>query len=170
MTAQDCNQMHAPRLNRMPVILPAEKVNIKSPVRVYIVEDSEIIRIRLASLFAEIEGLELVGQAGSVKVATADILRLQPDVVLLDIKLTDGNGLDMLESLRALGMKVKAIVMTFDPYHLYRKRASELGAIHFIDKAKDLGNIQLILEQIVAEQYVSLNCVTTGEIRACRQD
>jgi len=125
-------------------------------MRAFIVERSEVVRSRLVLLLAEMEWLELVGQAGSVKIATKNILRLQPDVVLLDIKLPDGNGLDMLESLQAQGLKSRAIVMTFDPYHLYRMRAMELGAIHFIDKAKELGNIRLILEQMVTEQNMTL--------------
>lgn len=125
-------------------------------MRAYIVEKSETILCRLASLFAEIEGLELVGQAGSIKVATDNILRLQPDVVLLDIKLPDGNGLDMLESLQAQGLKAKAIVMTFDPYHLYRMKAMKLGAVHFIDKAKEIENIRSLLEQLIAEQHPTL--------------
>ena len=125
-------------------------------MRAYIVEDSEIVRVRLALLLAKIEGVELVGQAGSVRVATENILRLQPDVALVDIKLSDGNGLDLLESIQVQGLKTMAIVMTFDPHPQYRKRAMELGVAHFIDKAKELGNIQLILGQMVAEQHVIL--------------
>lgn len=125
-------------------------------MRAYIVEDSEIVRVRLALLLARIEGLELVGQAGSVRVATENILRLQPEVALVDIKLPDGNGLDLLESIRVQGLKTMAIVMTFDPHPQFRKRAMEIGVAHFIDKAKELGNIQLILGQMVAEQHVTL--------------
>lgn len=119
-------------------------------MRAYIVERSQIVRSRLASLLAEIEGLDLVGQAGSVRDATENILVLQPDVVLIDIKLPDGSGLDMLESLRAQGLKAKVIVITLDLYPLYRKRAMELGAIHFIDKARELEKIRPILVQLVA--------------------
>ena len=125
-------------------------------MRAYIIENSEIVRGRLAFMLAEIEWLELVGQAGSIKAATENIFRLQPDVVLLDIKLSDGNGLDLLESLQAQGLKTRAIVMTFDPHPQFRKRAMELGAVCFIDKAKELGNIRLMLGQMVAEQHVFL--------------
>ena len=125
-------------------------------MRVYIVERSEIVRSRLALLFAEIEGLELVGQTGRIQGTTKNILRLQPDVVLVDIKLFDGNGLDLLESLQGRGLKTRAIVMTFDPHPQFKKRAMELGALHFIDKAKELGNLRLILGQMVAEQYITL--------------
>ena len=125
-------------------------------MRAYIVERSEIIRSRLALLLAEMEWLELVGQAGSIKDTTKNIMQLQPDVMLVDIKLSDGNGLDMLESLQAQGLKTRAIVMTFDPHPQFRKRAMELGTIHFIDKAKELGNIRLILGQMIAEQHITL--------------
>ena len=125
-------------------------------MRAYIVENSEIIRVRLALLLAEIEGLELVGQAGSARIATEEISRLKPDVVLLDIKLSDGNGLDVLESIQVQRLKSRTIVMTFDPYSQYRKRAIELGATCFLDKAKEFEDIRLIIEQMVAEQYLTL--------------
>ena len=125
-------------------------------MRVYIAERSEFIRSKLVLLFAEIEGLELAGQAGSVRDATKDILRLQPDVALVDIKLFDGNGLDLLESLQAQGLKTRAIVMTLNPHPQFRERAMGLGVAHFIDKAKELGSIRLILGQMVAEQHVFL--------------
>lgn len=125
-------------------------------MRAYIVENSEIIRVRLALLLAEIEGLELAGQAGNVRVATREIVSLQPDVALVDIKLSDGNGLDLLESIQAQGLKTKLIVMTFDPYSQYRNRAMKLGVIHFIDKAKGFENIRSILMQMIAEQFMAI--------------
>ena len=128
-------------------------------MRVYIVDRSVIVRSKLALLFAEIEGLELAGQAGSVKDATKDILMLQPDVALVDIKLFDGNGLDVLKSIQVQGLKTKTMVMTFDPHPQYRKRATELGASHFIDKAREFESIRLILGQMVAEQRVTLKAV-----------
>lgn len=125
-------------------------------MRAYIVENSEIVRDRLALLLADIEGLELVGHAGSARIATEEISQLQPDVVLLDVKLSDGSGLDVLESMQAQRLKTIAIVMTLDPYSQYRKRAIELGAIHFIDKATEFESLRLILGKVIAEQRVTL--------------
>lgn len=125
-------------------------------MRAYIVEGSEIIRSKLVLLLAEIEGVELVGQTGSAGAAKGNILRLQPDMALVDIKLPDGDGLDILELIHAHGLRTRSIVMTFDPYLQYWKRAMELGAVHFIDKAKEFGNIRLILEQMVAEHRATV--------------
>ncbi len=123
-------------------------------MRAYIVEGSEIIRSRLASLLAEIEGLEVVGQTGSAGIAKENILRTQPDVVLIDVKLPDGNGLDLLAAIQEQGLGIRAIVMTYNPYQQYRKRAMELGADCFVDKATGLENIRLAMEQMAAEQCV----------------
>lgn len=125
-------------------------------MRAYIVEGSEIIRSRLALLLAEIEGVELVGQAGSAEIAKENILRLQPDVVLIDVKLPDGNGLDLLEAIQARVLGIRAIVMTYNPYQQYRKRAMELGADCFVDKATGLESIRLTMERMAAEQRVTL--------------
>lgn len=132
---------------------PTETGNYnKAIMRVYLVEKSEIIRLRLALLLVEIEGLELVGQSASAVIAGKDVLRLHPDMVLIDIKLPDGNGLDLLAAMQEQGLESMAIIMTYSPYQQYRKRAMELGAVCFIDKASNFEGIQLTLKRMIAEQ------------------
>lgn len=131
----------------MPTVKTRKR--FKAFMRVFIVEGSEIIRSRLAFLFSEIDWVEQVSQAKSVKDAMENILRLRPDVVLIDIKLPDGNGLDLLAEMQVQGVESKAIIMTFSPHPQYRKRAMELGAFGFIDKATELGSIRSILGKLV---------------------
>lgn len=121
-------------------------------MRAYIVEDSKIVRDRLVLLLEEVDGLEIVGQSGSIKAATENIFRLQPDVMLVDIRLPDGSGLDLLAKVQACGLKIVPIVMTLDPYPEHRKLAMERGAVCFFDKAKELWKIPVALVQMIADQ------------------
>lgn len=121
-------------------------------MQAYIAEDSRFIRERLVLLLEEIEGLEIIGQSGSVKVATENILRLRPDVILIDIRLSDGSGLDALKELQMHGLKTPSIVTTFDPYPEHRKLAMERGATYFFDKAKELWKIPVVLKQMISAQ------------------
>jgi len=121
-------------------------------MRAYIVEDSKVVRGRLVALLEEIDGLEIVGQSGSIKAATESVFLLQPDVMLVDIRLQDGSGLDLLAKIQACGLKIIPIVMTLDPYPEHRKLAMERGAVHFFDKAKELWKIPEVLMQMIANQ------------------
>lgn len=121
-------------------------------MRAYIVEDSKLVRDRLVLLLEEIDGLEIVGQSESIKVATENIFRMQPDVLLIDIRLPDGNGLDMLAKIQACGLKITSIVITLEPHPAHFKLAMERGAACFFDKAKELWKIPVVLERMIAAQ------------------
>ena len=121
-------------------------------MQAYIVEDSKYVRDRLVLLLEEVDGLEVVGHSGSIKAATENIFRLHPEVLLVDIRLPDGSGLDLLAKIQSCGLNIIPIVITIDPYPELRKLAMERGAVCFFDKAKELWQIPLSLAQMIAEQ------------------
>ncbi len=75
------------------------KITAPSSIRLVIVEDSELVRIGLQSLLKNIPGITLVGTAGDVREALALCATARPDVVLLDIRLPDGTGIDACRQL-----------------------------------------------------------------------
>jgi len=62
------------------------------PIRLLIVDDHKVVRLGLHTLLNHHSGIEVVGEAGTVAAAVAETARLQPDVVLMDVRLPDGNG------------------------------------------------------------------------------
>src|SRR5271156_2925606 len=68
-------------------------------VRVFLVDDHEVVRRGLIDLLASDPELEIVGEAGSVSEAKARIPALQPDVAVLDVRLPDGNGIELCRDL-----------------------------------------------------------------------
>ena len=63
-----------------------------STIRLLLVDDHEIVRVGLRTLFEHAEGIEVVGEAASVAGAVDETVRQKPDVVLMDVRLPDGTG------------------------------------------------------------------------------
>lgn len=114
---------------------------------VLIVDDAQALRERLAALIAEIEGYEVVGQAVDFSEAKGFLENMMPDVVVLDIRLPDGSGIDLLKMIRkSRDPQPEVIVFTNYPYPQYRDRCLDLGANCFLNKSDDFDKLEDILE------------------------
>jgi len=86
---------------------------MSQPIRIFIVDDHAIFRESLVAVFGQQKDFQVVGQAGSVDEAKSLLSKLNPDVLLLDMKLGGGrSGLDLLREITDLNTKTKAIVLT----------------------------------------------------------
>jgi two-component system, NarL family, response regulator DevR len=81
-------------------------------VRVFILDDHELVRRGMRDLLTETGGFELVGESGSAQEAIRRIPALRPDVALLDVRLPDGSGLDVCREVRALDPTIKVLMIT----------------------------------------------------------
>src|SRR5690349_8291323 len=104
-------------------------------VKVQLVEDSSVVRDRLASLLAESKGIEVVGQAARAAEAIEAFQQLRPQVVILDLQLAEGTGFDVLKNLKQQRPAPLILVLTNYAYPQYRQKCLELGADFFFDKA-----------------------------------
>ena len=105
-----------------------------SRTHVFIVEDSPIVRKRLVAMMDETEGVAVVGEADTEKGAVEGILRTRPDWVLLDVQLTDGNGIGVLRQVRKQVPDTGFIVLTNFNTPQCRRICFLEGASHFVDK------------------------------------
>ena len=103
-------------------------------MKIFIVDDSEILRERIKELVSDIDGVDVIGEAEDVPSATASIIYHNPDVVILDIKIPGGSGIDVLKAIKQHNKKIKVLVLTNYPYIQYEKKCREEGAAHFFDK------------------------------------
>jgi two-component system response regulator NreC len=101
---------------------------------VFIVDDSTDMRKGLAIQFSQMQGLNIVGEAGDTHRAIEGILRCKPDIVVLDISLPGGNGFEVLSRIKKEVPSTVVIMLTNHDLPQYRKRALENGADHFFDK------------------------------------
>ena len=81
-------------------------------VRVFLLDDHEIVRRGLTELIRTAPDLEVVGEAGSVADALHRIPTVRPDVALLDVRLPDGNGIDVCREIRSSYPEVKCLILT----------------------------------------------------------
>jgi DNA-binding NarL/FixJ family response regulator len=119
-------------------------------MRVLIVDDSQVIRERLVMLLNEIPGVEIVGQAETVAQAIDALRQFTPDAMILDLRLPDGNGLDVLRLMQRERLPTAVIVLTSYPYPQYEKRARAAGAYAFLNKARDFATIPELLRALMA--------------------
>ncbi len=82
------------------------------PIRLLLVDDHEIVRMGLGTLFHRAGTVEVVGEAISVASAVAEAVRLQPDIVLLDLRLPDGSGIEACREILAACPETHVVFLT----------------------------------------------------------
>lgn len=110
----------------------------QSTLSVYLVDDSRVVRQSLTDLFSLTPGVEICGTADCVTSALEGVAETKPDVVVLDLNLPGGTGLDVLKAVRTTVPKAVVIVLTMHSFHDLGSRCLEAGAQHFFDKMGDL--------------------------------
>ena len=106
-------------------------------MRLFIADDSEILRVRLIDMLSEIEGIEIIGQAQESLDTIESIQELNPHVVILDIRTPRINGVKVLEAIKKDDESPTVIIFTNYPYPQYRKRCMDLGADFFFNKSTE---------------------------------
>jgi len=81
-------------------------------IRVFLLDDHEIVRRGLRDLLEGEGDIEIVGESGSAREATARIPALRPDVAVLDARLPDGSGIDVCRDVRSTDPSIKALILT----------------------------------------------------------
>jgi two-component system response regulator DevR len=81
-------------------------------IRVFLLDDHEVVRRGLADLLQTEDDIEVVGESGSAVDATHRIPALRPDVAILDARLPDGNGIDVCRDVRAIDSSIKGLILT----------------------------------------------------------
>ena len=81
-------------------------------ISVFLVDDHEVVRRGLVDLLSEDPDLTVVGEAGSVTEAKARIPAARPDVAVLDVRLPDGNGIDLCRDLLAAHDDLRCLILT----------------------------------------------------------
>lgn len=102
-------------------------------IRLLICDDHEVIRTGLASLLAGTD-IQIIGEAANGKDALRLAQKDKPDVILLDIRMPDGDGLSTLEKLRAKVPESKVVMLSTYDNPTYIARAVALGASDYVLK------------------------------------
>src|SRR4051794_5262626 len=83
-----------------------------TPIRVFLLDDHEVVRQGLRALLESGGDIEVVGESGLASEAAARIPALRPDVAVLDARLPDGSGIEVCRTVRAIDPQIKALILT----------------------------------------------------------
>jgi DNA-binding NarL/FixJ family response regulator len=84
----------------------------ETPIRVYLLDDHEVVRQGLRALLSSVPDIEVVGESGSAEEATHRIPALRPHVAVLDGRLPDGTGIEVCRSIRSVDPSINALILT----------------------------------------------------------
>lgn len=107
---------------------------VSTPGSVFIVEDHALMRRLIAARLQDVEAFEVSGTAGSVAEALASMNDSDPAVVLLDLSLPDGNGIELLRSLRARDPQRRCVIFSAHDDDGTVAKALAAGACGFLSK------------------------------------
>ena len=127
-------------------------------IKVLIVDDHPAVRDGLAGRIAAEPGMEVCGQAADTAEAIKLIEAVRPDVVVVDIQLETGNGLDLIQRINARDESIGVLVWSMFPDAVYAERAIQAGALGYINKRH-------ATSQIVE----AIRCVGDGNVYLCEE-
>jgi DNA-binding NarL/FixJ family response regulator len=85
------------------------------PLRLLVVDDHEVVRQGLVALIARRPEFEVVGQAGTMAEAVSQAARFEPDLVVMDVRLPDGSGIEACRDIRAARPATRVVMLTSYP-------------------------------------------------------
>src|SRR4030042_5163817 len=118
-------------------------------MKIVIADDSSLLRDRIKSLLNDINDVFVVGEAENGVEALQLIREKEPDLAIIDIRMPEMNGIEVLMKIRDLKMKVKICILTSYPYPQYKKRCFEAGADYFLSKTEDFEEINIIVTGLI---------------------
>jgi DNA-binding NarL/FixJ family response regulator len=120
------------------------------PTWLLLVDDHILFREGLASLFGPLPDLKVSGEAGSIREALERVRETRPDVVLLDLSLPDGNGLDAIPLIKAEDPSIKIVVLTMHESDEHLFAAVRAGAAGFLNKNIRTADLLQRLRAVIA--------------------
>jgi DNA-binding NarL/FixJ family response regulator len=111
-----------------------------APVRVFLADDSAMIRERVAAMLAA-RAMSIVGHAETPQGSIDGILAARPDVVVLDVQLEGGSGLQVLRAVKETAPDIAFVVFSNNSGPAYRKRFLGEGAQRFLDKSTEFDQL-----------------------------
>jgi len=129
---------------------------LKTPARLFVVDDHPVVREGLAAQIKDHPDLSICGEAADVAEALTSIATALPDMVIIDITLKTGNGIDLVKRLKARDPAIRILVWSMHHHDLYTERALRAGALGYVNKNCAAGQIiEAILTVLAGKLYVS---------------
>ena len=119
--------------------MPKSKTN---PITLLLVDDHQVVRVGLKALLQQTPSIRVTGEAATVAEAVREVDRLSPDVVLMDIRLPDGSGIDACREIRKRSSRTRVLFLTSFSKDSLVSDAMAAGAQGYI--LKEIGTEKLV--------------------------
>ena len=124
--------------------------------RVLLVDDHPLVRRGLAEVIAREPDLEACGEAADVAEALSEVERTKPDIVVIDLTLRTGHGIELLEKLKARAPNLKTLVSSMHDETLFAERVLRAGAKGYVTKQEPPEVLLRAIRQVLrGELYLS---------------
>ena len=152
--ASECASTHGTHATGINAV---QKSNKSTPrARVYIVEDHPVVREYIASHVRADLGLDVCGGAANPKDALADVQQLKPDLVIIDLSLTDGHGFELIKEIGLMPVIPRMLVFSAHDEEVYAERVLEAGALGYVRKTASEADLLDAIRRVLAGQvYLS---------------
>ena len=117
-------------------------------MKVLIVDDSNIIRDRIAKMLSGIARVEIAGEASNSIEAIHMVNKLRPDVVTLDIRIPGESGIEVLKKIKKTHSSIIVLVLTNFPQEQYRNKCYKLGGDYFFSKSDEFEKVEEVVSNL----------------------
>ena len=121
--------------------------------KIYILDDHPIVIEGLAKVINQQEDLQVVGSSEDATAALAQITKLKPDVIVLDITLKDRSGVDMIKKIKAAVPATHVLVYSMHDENVYAERCLRAGAMGYLMKGEGGARVVQGIRQIVGGSF-----------------
>jgi two-component system, NarL family, invasion response regulator UvrY len=125
-------------------------------IRVLVADDHAVVRRGVIQILSEDDGIVVVGEASSGRLALQALRQVDCDVILLDIAMPDGGGLEVLEEMHQAGGHPLVLILSMYPEKQYARRAFAAGASGYLTKESAPEELLKAIHKVAqGEKYVS---------------
>ena len=129
-------------------------------IRLLIVDDHKVVRLGLHTLLSRHEGIEVVGEAGASAAAIEQTVRLKPDVVLMDVRLPDGDGFEACRQIRRVEPDTRVLFLTSFADEEIVLESIDAGGDGYLLKEIDEENLVQAIRNVAAGRSILDPAVT----------
>jgi len=117
--------------------------------KILVVDDHPLVRAGLMQLINREPGLAVMAEAGSPREAMAELARTKPDLIVVDITMKDGGGLEFIKDVRAVHGEIPMLVVSMHDEMVYAERALRAGASGYIMKEESAVHLITAIQRVL---------------------
>lgn len=143
----------------------------ESVTRILLVDDHEIVRAGMKDLIESEPDLVVCGQASGAPEAVELLRQTQPHIVILDLSLAEGSGIELAKQIKSMEPTTRVIVCSMHDEALYAERALHAGAMGYINKQEPVERILVAIRGVLEDRVVVSRRIADRILhRAARRD